>query len=65
MFLMENSWFDTVSLDIEKAQAIMKVLDAGRVVGGEALGGVSNGFIHLFVGEYFAVNLRFKQCQEK
>lgn len=43
----------------------MKVLDAGRVVGGEALGGVSNGFIHLSVGEYFAVNLRFKQCQEK
>uniref|UniRef100_A0A8C7SE56 Serrate RNA effector molecule homolog n=1 Tax=Oncorhynchus mykiss TaxID=8022 RepID=A0A8C7SE56_ONCMY len=65
MFLMENSWFDTVSLDIEKSQAIMKVLDAGRVVGGEALGGVSNGFIHLSVGEYFAVNLRFKQCQEK
>uniref|UniRef100_A0A8C7SAB1 Serrate RNA effector molecule homolog n=1 Tax=Oncorhynchus mykiss TaxID=8022 RepID=A0A8C7SAB1_ONCMY len=64
MFLMENSWFDTVSLDIEKSQAIMKVLDAGRVVGGEALGGVSNGFIHLSVGEYFAVNLRFKQCQE-
>uniref|UniRef100_A0A8C7HNL3 Serrate, RNA effector molecule n=1 Tax=Oncorhynchus kisutch TaxID=8019 RepID=A0A8C7HNL3_ONCKI len=64
MFLMENSWFDTVSLDIEKAQAIMKVLDAGRVVGGEAMGGVSNGFIHLSVGEYFAVNLRFKQCQE-
>uniref|UniRef100_A0A8C8C8A4 Serrate RNA effector molecule homolog n=1 Tax=Oncorhynchus tshawytscha TaxID=74940 RepID=A0A8C8C8A4_ONCTS len=64
MFLMENSWFDTVSLDIEKAQAIMKVLDAGRVVGGETVGGVSNGFIHLSVGEYFAVNLRFKQCQE-
>uniref|UniRef100_A0A8C7SA80 Serrate RNA effector molecule homolog n=1 Tax=Oncorhynchus mykiss TaxID=8022 RepID=A0A8C7SA80_ONCMY len=65
MFLMENSWFDTVSLDIEKSQAIMKVLDAGRVVGGEALGGVSNGFIHLSVGEYFAVNLRFKQSDRK
>lgn len=33
IFLMENGWFDTVSLDMEKAQAIMKVLDAGRVVG--------------------------------
>ncbi|XP_064863445.1 serrate RNA effector molecule homolog isoform X3 [Oncorhynchus nerka] len=31
MFLMENSWFDTVSLDIEKAQAIMKVLDAAVI----------------------------------
>lgn len=69
MFLVENCWFDTVSLDIEKAQAIMKVLDAGRVVGGlregEAVGGVSNGFINLSVGEYFAVNLSFKQCQEE
>uniref|UniRef100_A0A674E501 Serrate RNA effector molecule homolog (Arabidopsis) n=1 Tax=Salmo trutta TaxID=8032 RepID=A0A674E501_SALTR len=67
MFLVENGWFDTVSLDIEKAQAIMKVLDAGRVVGGlregEAVGCVSNGFINLSVGEYFAVNLSFKQCQ--
>ncbi|XP_041741699.1 serrate RNA effector molecule homolog isoform X1 [Coregonus clupeaformis] len=31
MFLMENGWFDTVSLDIEKAQAIMKVLDAAVI----------------------------------
>ncbi|XP_021479061.2 serrate RNA effector molecule homolog isoform X1 [Oncorhynchus mykiss] len=31
MFLMENSWFDTVSLDIEKSQAIMKVLDAAVI----------------------------------
>uniref|UniRef100_A0A8C8EJ80 Serrate RNA effector molecule homolog n=1 Tax=Oncorhynchus tshawytscha TaxID=74940 RepID=A0A8C8EJ80_ONCTS len=61
MFLMENSWFDTVSLDIEKAQAIMKVLDAGRVVGGETVGGVSNGFIHLSVGEYFALSKKRKR----
>uniref|UniRef100_A0A674E4F6 Serrate RNA effector molecule homolog (Arabidopsis) n=1 Tax=Salmo trutta TaxID=8032 RepID=A0A674E4F6_SALTR len=31
MFLVENGWFDTVSLDIEKAQAIMKVLDAAVI----------------------------------
>ncbi|XP_013993182.1 serrate RNA effector molecule homolog isoform X4 [Salmo salar] len=31
MFLVENCWFDTVSLDIEKAQAIMKVLDAAVI----------------------------------
>lgn len=29
MFLMENSWFDNVSLDIEQTPAIIKVLDAG------------------------------------
>uniref|UniRef100_A0A668A5A2 Serrate RNA effector molecule homolog (Arabidopsis) n=1 Tax=Myripristis murdjan TaxID=586833 RepID=A0A668A5A2_9TELE len=29
VFLMENSWFDNVSLDIERTQAIIKVLDAG------------------------------------
>uniref|UniRef100_A0A8C7U1K6 Serrate RNA effector molecule homolog n=1 Tax=Oncorhynchus mykiss TaxID=8022 RepID=A0A8C7U1K6_ONCMY len=31
IFLMENGWFDTVSLDMEKAQAIMKVLDAAVI----------------------------------
>uniref|UniRef100_A0A671WB39 Serrate RNA effector molecule homolog (Arabidopsis) n=1 Tax=Sparus aurata TaxID=8175 RepID=A0A671WB39_SPAAU len=29
MFLMENSWFDNVSLDIEQTPAIIKVLDEG------------------------------------
>uniref|UniRef100_A0A6Q2YGK9 Serrate, RNA effector molecule n=1 Tax=Esox lucius TaxID=8010 RepID=A0A6Q2YGK9_ESOLU len=29
MFLLENGWFDNVSLDMERAQAIIKVLDAG------------------------------------
>lgn len=28
-YLMDNGWFDNVSLDIEKAQAIIKILDAG------------------------------------
>uniref|UniRef100_A0A8D3DEZ5 Serrate RNA effector molecule-like n=1 Tax=Scophthalmus maximus TaxID=52904 RepID=A0A8D3DEZ5_SCOMX len=28
-FLMENAWFDNVSLDIEQTPAIIKVLDAG------------------------------------
>ncbi|XP_071391021.1 serrate RNA effector molecule homolog [Centroberyx affinis] len=31
IFLMENSWFDNVSLDIERAQAIIKVLDAAVI----------------------------------
>ncbi|KAL0994318.1 hypothetical protein UPYG_G00120590 [Umbra pygmaea] len=31
MFLMENGWFDNVSLDMEKSQAIMKVLDAAVI----------------------------------
>ncbi|KAM6969820.1 serrate RNA effector molecule homolog isoform 2-T2 [Aplochiton taeniatus] len=31
MFLMENSWFDDVSLDIDRSQAIMKVLDAAVI----------------------------------
>lgn len=30
VFLMENSWFDNVSLDIEQTPAIIKVLDAGE-----------------------------------
>ncbi|XP_034034535.1 serrate RNA effector molecule homolog isoform X2 [Thalassophryne amazonica] len=30
-FLMENSWFDNVSLDIERSQAIIKVLDAAVI----------------------------------
>lgn len=30
MFLLENSWFDNVSLDIEQTPAIIKVLDAGE-----------------------------------
>lgn len=29
-FLMENSWFDNVSLDIDQTPAIIKVLDAGE-----------------------------------
>ena len=29
-FLMENNWLDNVSLDIDRAQAITKVLDAGK-----------------------------------
>ena len=29
-FLMENGWFDNVSLDIDRGPAIVKVLDAGR-----------------------------------
>lgn len=29
MFLMDNGWFDSVSLDIERAQQITKILDAG------------------------------------
>lgn len=28
-YLMDNGWFDNVSLDIDKAQAIIKILDAG------------------------------------
>lgn len=32
MFLMENSWFDNVSLDIEQTPTIIKVLDAGKTV---------------------------------
>uniref|UniRef100_A0AAY5KRY3 Serrate, RNA effector molecule n=1 Tax=Esox lucius TaxID=8010 RepID=A0AAY5KRY3_ESOLU len=32
MFLLENGWFDNVSLDMERAQAIIKVLDAGSVL---------------------------------
>ncbi|XP_071772735.1 serrate RNA effector molecule homolog isoform X1 [Centroberyx gerrardi] len=31
VFLMENSWFDNVSLDIERTQAIIKVLDAAVI----------------------------------
>uniref|UniRef100_A0A669CVD8 Serrate RNA effector molecule homolog (Arabidopsis) n=1 Tax=Oreochromis niloticus TaxID=8128 RepID=A0A669CVD8_ORENI len=31
VFLMENGWFDNVSLDIEQTPAIIKVLDAGEV----------------------------------
>ncbi|XP_078121748.1 serrate RNA effector molecule homolog isoform X5 [Sander vitreus] len=31
MFLMENSWFDNVSLDIEHTPAIIKVLDAAVI----------------------------------
>lgn len=30
MFLKENGWFDTVSLDIEQTTVIIKVLDAGE-----------------------------------
>lgn len=30
MFLIENGWFDSVSLDIELTPAIIKVLDAGE-----------------------------------
>lgn len=30
MFLMENGWFENVSLDIEQTPAIIKVLDAGE-----------------------------------
>lgn len=30
MFLLENSWFDNVSLDIEQTPVIIKVLDAGE-----------------------------------
>lgn len=29
-FLMENGWFDNVSLDIDQTPAIIKVLDAGE-----------------------------------
>lgn len=31
MFLMENGWFDNVSLDIDQTPAIIKVLDAGEI----------------------------------
>uniref|UniRef100_A0A8C5CTB5 Serrate RNA effector molecule homolog n=1 Tax=Gadus morhua TaxID=8049 RepID=A0A8C5CTB5_GADMO len=31
LFLMENSWLDNVSLDIDRAQAITKVLDAAVI----------------------------------
>uniref|UniRef100_A0AAY5KMW8 Serrate RNA effector molecule homolog n=1 Tax=Esox lucius TaxID=8010 RepID=A0AAY5KMW8_ESOLU len=31
MFLLENGWFDNVSLDMERAQAIIKVLDAAVI----------------------------------
>lgn len=30
VFLMENNWFDNVSLDIEQTPVIIKVLDAGE-----------------------------------
>ncbi len=30
MFLMDNNWFETVSLDIEHATQITKILDAGK-----------------------------------
>lgn len=30
MFLMDNNWFETVSLDIEHAPQITKILDAGK-----------------------------------
>lgn len=30
-FLMENGWFDNVSLDIDQSPAIIKVLDAGEI----------------------------------
>lgn len=30
-FLMENGWFDNVSLDIDQTPAIIKVLDAGEL----------------------------------
>lgn len=29
MFLIDNGWFDSISLDIERAQPITKILDAG------------------------------------
>lgn len=29
-FLMENSWFDNVSLEIDQTPAIIRVLDAGE-----------------------------------
>lgn len=32
MFLIENGWFDNVSLDIEQTPAIIKVLDAGETL---------------------------------
>lgn len=32
MFLMENGWFDNISLDIEQNPAIIKVLDAGQTM---------------------------------
>lgn len=32
MFLMDNSWFENVSLDIEQTPAIIKVLDAGEAL---------------------------------
>uniref|UniRef100_A0A8C3B1B1 Serrate RNA effector molecule homolog (Arabidopsis) n=1 Tax=Cyclopterus lumpus TaxID=8103 RepID=A0A8C3B1B1_CYCLU len=31
-FLMENSWFDNVSLDIEQTPVIIKVMDAGETI---------------------------------
>ncbi|KAJ8338127.1 hypothetical protein SKAU_G00370930 [Synaphobranchus kaupii] len=31
MFLMDNGWFDNISLDIERATAIIKVLDAAVI----------------------------------
>ncbi|XP_064185075.1 serrate RNA effector molecule homolog [Anguilla rostrata] len=31
MFLMDNGWFDSISLDIERAAAIIKVLDAAVI----------------------------------
>lgn len=31
MFLMENNWFDNVSLDIDQTPTIIRVLDAGEV----------------------------------
>uniref|UniRef100_A0AAQ5XW11 Arsenite-resistance protein 2 n=1 Tax=Amphiprion ocellaris TaxID=80972 RepID=A0AAQ5XW11_AMPOC len=36
MFLLENGWFDNVSLDIEQTPAIIKVLDAGEEEGDSA-----------------------------
>ncbi|KAL2094919.1 hypothetical protein ACEWY4_009638 [Coilia grayii] len=31
MYLMDNSWYENVSLDIERAQAIIKILDAAVI----------------------------------
>uniref|UniRef100_A0A8C7UD75 Serrate RNA effector molecule homolog n=1 Tax=Oncorhynchus mykiss TaxID=8022 RepID=A0A8C7UD75_ONCMY len=68
IFLMENGWFDTVSLDMEKAQAIMKVLDAGRVVG--VVGGGWQWETSLMasfssLAQYLDVNLSFEHKKRK
>uniref|UniRef100_A0A4W4H3R7 Arsenite-resistance protein 2 n=1 Tax=Electrophorus electricus TaxID=8005 RepID=A0A4W4H3R7_ELEEL len=33
MYLLENSWFDSVSMDIDRAPQIIKILDAGEGTG--------------------------------